>query len=289
MTYDKLLSAAIRAAVSAGIAVLDIYHTDFSVETKADNSPLTRADRISHGLIEKDLAEYNIPILSEEGRQIPYTIRKHWGLLWLVDPLDGTKEFVKRNGAFTINIALIEKNTPVIGVIYVPVSGVLFYAAKDVGAYRLDRAISIIDATAQSDFVLSGVLGESVPLPVSPDQNAVLTIVGSRSHGSAEFDRFTEFMRSRQGEITLMPAGSSVKFCLTAEGSADLYPRFGATMEWDTAAGQAIVENAGMRVLDVKTGENIYYNKESLLNPWFIAGKKAALSLIHEVEFSLAK
>lgn len=283
MSLEELCTATILAAIEAGKATLDIYHTDFPVERKADDSPLTRADRLSHEIIEQSLAPCHIPLLSEEGRQIPYDTRKKWDQLWLVDPLDGTKEFIKKNGEFTVNIALIRKNRPVLGVIYVPASDRLFFAAQGAGAYALDHAASIVNFAGQSDNLqnaFTAIVKKSIRLPASLKQNPTLTIAGSRSHGSDEFDRFAESIRRKTGGIKLTPAGSSLKFCLVAQGSADLYPRFGPTMEWDTAAGQAIVENAGMQVLDLKTGKPLCYNKENMLNPWFVAGKNAALSLI---------
>jgi 3'(2'), 5'-bisphosphate nucleotidase len=282
MSLEKLCTAAIPAAIEAGKATLDIYHTDFPVERKDDDSPVTRADRLSHDIIEKSLAPWRIPMLSEEGKQIPYDTRKTWDLLWMVDPLDGTKEFIKKNGEFTVNIALIRKSRPVLGVIYVPVYDRLFFAAQNVGAYALDHAASVVNFAGQPQNLQNAftvIIKKSIRLPASRKQNPTLTIVGSRSHGTDEFDRFAESIRRKTGEIKLTSAGSSVKFCLVAEGSADIYPRFGSTMEWDTAAGQAIVENAGMRVLDAKTGAPLRYNKEYLLNPWFIAGKETVLSL----------
>jgi 3'(2'), 5'-bisphosphate nucleotidase len=287
MTFEKLLLGAIHAAVEAGKAVLVIYRADFSVEYKADDSPLTLADRNSHDIIKGVLAGFGLPLLSEEGKQIPYRIRKSWDSFWLVDPLDGTKEFIKRNGEFTVNIALIQNSGPVLGVVYVPVSDRLFYAARGIGAYAIDHAATIIGRVDQLDDenrALKMLMDKSVRLPAEAAQNSILTIVGSRSHGSAEFDRFIDHMRERYGQIKLASAGSSVKFCMTAEGVADIYPRFGPTMEWDTAAGQAIIENAGMCVLDIKSGLSLRYNKENLLNPWFLAGKNAVLSSFKRLE-----
>jgi 3'(2'), 5'-bisphosphate nucleotidase len=285
MAYDTLLTTAIHCAVAAGEAALAIYHTDFAIERKADDSPVTRADRLSHDIIEQSLGTFHIPLLSEEGKLIPYGVRKAWDLLWMVDPLDGTKEFISRNGEFTVNIALIKENKPVLGVIYVPAADRLIFAAQGLGAYALTHAEPIVNNAGQLDDkknTLAVLMDKSTRLPSIPAQNAVLTIVGSRSHGSAEFDAFIASMREELGEVKLTPAGSSVKFCLVAEGAADIYPRFGSTMEWDTAAGQAIVENAGMHVVDLKTGVPLHYNKENLLNPWFVAGKTTVLHLPRE-------
>ncbi|MEE9259605.1 MAG: 3'(2'),5'-bisphosphate nucleotidase CysQ, partial [Candidatus Scalindua sediminis] len=207
-----------------------------------------------------------LPILSEEGRDIPFDQRKGWEYFWLVDPLDGTKEFIKRNGEFTVNIALIHKNNPVLGVIYVPVKDTYYFAATSIGAYKLTNTKIVTGKLSMKEL-----LDKSQRLPISTnDKKASLTIIGSRSHATKEFLEFIEHIKEKHGEVELISAGSSLKFCLVAEGIADVYPRFGPTMEWDTAAGQAIVEQIEGRVVDIQTKEPLRYNKRNLLNPFFI-------------------
>ena len=239
----------VEIAKQAGIAILEIYEKDFSVNYKDDKSPLTEADIASHNIIINALKKYGYPILSEEAANIPYTERAKWHYYWLVDPLDGTKEFVKRNGEFTVNIALLKDNKPVLGVIYVPVKNISFYAKQGEGAYKIDN-------------------GEQ-KLPIDYKRKK-FTVVASRSHFSDATKKYVEKLEKQYGEIELISAGSSLKFCLVAEGKADVYPRFAPTMEWDTAAAHAIVNEAGKKVLDWKTKEDIPYNKENLRNGWFI-------------------
>jgi len=259
MTVDpgELLTPAIAAAREAGNAVMEVYASDFAVEHKDDKSPLTLADKRSHEIIVKRLSNITgktIPILSEEGRGIPYEERKNWDYFWLVDPLDGTKEFIKRNGEFTVNIALIQGHRPVLGVIYVPVTETLYYAREGAGAYKESK-------------------GSTIKLPELQTRGR-FTIVGSRSHATPELAAFVEEMKKNHGEVDFISAGSSLKFCLVAEGKADVYPRLGPTMEWDTAAGQAIAEQAGVSVIDRETKRPLVYNKPNLLNPWFTVNRR---------------
>ena len=270
--YDKLILTAILAAKRAGEAILDVYGSDFTVEQKDDKSPLTLADKRSNEIIENVLEQTvtvnnsTVPILSEEGKETSYEERKKWEYFWLVDPLDGTKEFIKRNGEFTVNIALIHKNNPVLGVIYVPVKDTFYFAAIDIGAYKLTNSKIVTGKLSMKEL-----LDKSQRLPISiNDKKASLTIIGSRSHATKEFSEFIEHIKEKHGEVELVSAGSSLKFCLVAEGIADVYPRFGPTMEWDTAAGQAIVEQVEGRVIDIQTKEPLRYNKRNLLNPFFI-------------------
>jgi 3'(2'), 5'-bisphosphate nucleotidase len=279
MQHTQLILTALLAAKRAGEAILEVYNSDFAVERKDDNSPLTLADKRSHEIIMDDLRKtvaiknskhthnnLTLPILSEEGRDIPYDERKVWGYFWLVDPLDGTKEFIKRNGEFTVNIALIHKNNPVLGVIYVPVKDTFYFAATSIGAYKLTNTKIVTGKLSMKEL-----LDKSQRLPISTnDKKASLTIIGSRSHATKEFSEFIEHMKEKHGEVELISAGSSLKFCLVAEGIADVYPRFGPTMEWDTAAGQVIVEQVEGRVIDIQTKEPLRYNKRNLLNPFFI-------------------
>ena len=259
------LTTAITAALQAGKAILEIYHSGaFDIEIKGDNSPLTRADTASHNVIMSYLEPTDIPVLSEEGRDISYQERKDWKQLWIVDPIDGTKEFIKRNGEFTVNIALIENQKPIIGVIYVPVTGELYFSRKELGAFKV--------AVNLEDFDLKALLLKANILPLQREDNT-FTIVASRSHMSPETETYVQEMRDIHREVKLISKGSSLKLCMVAEGTANCYPRFAPTMEWDTAAGQAICEHAGFQVIDWDTKKNMLYNREELLNNWFIVSK----------------
>ena len=245
-----LLGPVTALATAAGARILDIYGTAFQVDEKEDNSPLTTADLASHRTIVAGLQQLTpeIPVLSEESAGTPFAGRSGWRRFWLVDPLDGTKEFIKRNGEFTVNIALIEGHEPVLGVVQIPVKGLCYFAARGQGAFRQE-------AGQAAERIAVSRLG---PGPVR--------VVGSRSHGGKSLEEFV----ARLGEHTLVAIGSALKFCLVAEGKADIYPRLGLTSEWDTAAAQCIVEAAGGRVIAV-SGERLAYNaKESLLNPYFL-------------------
>ena len=239
-------------ARQAGAAIMDVYQRDHQVEIKADASPLTVADRLSHEVIVAGLKTLtpDIPVLSEEGRDIPYTERQSWETFWLVDPLDGTKEFIKRNGEFTVNLALIEKTRPILGIIFVPAQNDCYFGIKGRGAWRQHGDEPVVSINVSK-----------------PDKKSGLTVVASRSHPSPELEDYL----IKQPVKRTISVGSSLKFCAVAEGRADLYPRFGPTMEWDTAAGQAIVEAAGGHVRTME-GRSLVYNKSSLLNPHFIVG-----------------
>jgi 3'(2'), 5'-bisphosphate nucleotidase len=269
--YDKLILTTILASKRAGEAILDVYDSDFAVEQKNDKSPLTLADKRSHEIIENVLEQTvtvnnsTVPILSEEGKETPYDERKKWEYFWLVDPLDGTKEFVKRNGEFTVNIALIHKHKPVLGVIYIPVKDVFYFAALNIGAYKLENSEILND-----DLSIKELIDKSLRLPLNNNNKTSLTVIGSRSHTSEEFSEFVRRLNEKYENVEFISSGSSLKLCLVAEGVADVYPRFGPTMEWDTAAGQAIVEQANGTVKDTQTNEPLSYNKNNLLNPFFI-------------------
>ena len=261
MSQD-LLKIAISAALEAAKEILKIYHSDdFEVKLKSDDSPLTKADLVSHQLIESYLKPTTIPILSEEGKDISYDERKDWAQLWIVDPIDGTKEFIKRNGEFTVNIALIENQRPILGVVYAPVINELYFSSKELGGFKVS-----VDLT---DFDVNNLIDSAVKLPLSREDKTY-TIVASRSHLSDETVDFIEELKKEKGHVHLISKGSSLKLCLVAEGSADCYPRFAPTMEWDTAAGQAICEHAGFRVIDWETKEDLLYNRPKLLNNWFV-------------------
>lgn len=280
-----LLDIAIRASLAAGRDILSIYNdpaADFGIERKADNSPLTRADKAAHQRIMSFLEPTGIPVLSEEGAHLPYEERRHWQRLWIVDPLDGTKEFIKRNGEFTVNIALVENSTPVLGVIYKPAASrgkgtipsregrgeasALYYGIVGTGAW-----LTYIDSTASiDDAALRAALERSKALPLTGEGPRPFMCVASRSHLSPETEAFINNLRREHPDLELVSSGSSLKICLVAEGKADIYPRHAPTMEWDTAAGHAIAIAAGHEMVDATTGKTLTYNKEDLHNPWFI-------------------
>jgi len=238
-------------ARDAGNAIMKIYgEDDFAVEYKSDESPLTAADKASHQVIVTGLEKHfpDIPILSEEGADISYAERKNWQRFWLVDPLDGTKEFIKRNGEFTVNIALIQEGRPVIGVVYVPVQDKMYFGSSEGGCWTQE----------------AGDKPQQIQVR-QPDHEAGLTVVMSRSHPSPELEEYLKGVKIAEA----LPVGSSLKLCVVAEGLADIYPRLGPTMEWDTAAGHAVAEAAGAKVMTPE-GVPLVYNKENLLNPYFI-------------------
>ena len=259
---NSLIQSAIKASISGGREILKVYEEDFDVEIKEDNSPLTKADRNANSEIERILEGTQLPILSEEGKSMEYEDRKAWEYFWMVDPLDGTKEFIKRNGEFTVNIALIHKEQTIAGVIFVPVKKWLYVGIPGLGSFKL-----LLEELVDVD--LNEVLNESNRLPID-QANHVYTVVGSRSHMSPETQEFIDRVKIEKGEVEIASMGSSLKICLVAEGKADVYPRFAPTMEWDTAAGHAIAKCAGKNISDYKTGEEMRYNKENLLNNWFI-------------------
>lgn len=262
---SEWLAIALNASIEAGRAIMKIYAQPFDVNFKEDNSPLTIADQNADDIICNYLSSTNIPILSEEGAKHNYEIRKDWKLCWIVDPLDGTKEFIKKNGEFTVNIALVENGHPVLGVIYTPVQDVLHFAAKGIGSFRLEKASEI---KSTEDFLK---LAKRLPLQLPP---TTFTIVGSRSHASPETNAYVEEQKLIHGEIDFVAAGSSLKFCLLAEGKAHVYPRFAPTMEWDTAAGQAVLEAAGGTLVEWPSKKPMLYNRKELLNSWFLAEAK---------------
>ena len=241
----------VTIAKEAGKAIMQVYKQDFEVEYKQDNSPLTLADKKANNIIEDGLNQLsvNFPILSEEGNDIPYEDRKHWEYFWLIDPLDGTKEFVKRNGEFTVNIAFIDNHTPTLGVVYCPVKEIMYSAAEGLGAFK----------TMPGE--------ERKSIHCTPSIKAPIRVVGSRSHGG---DALVNIFNNI-GTFELITMGSSLKICLVAEGAADIYPRLGLTSEWDTAAAHAIVLAAGGQLTLTDQTPLTYNTKDSLLNPYFLA------------------
>ena len=256
------LKLAIEAALEAGKRIIEIYNSnDFEVKLKSDQSPLTIADTESHNIILQYLTKTKIPILSEEGKNIPYSKRENWNKLWIVDPIDGTKEFIKKNGEFTVNIALIENQVPIIGVIYAPILKDLYFSHIDIGSFKVKVNIE--------DYDVNNLIEKAKKLPLERKDNTY-TIVASRSHMSKDTEEFISLAKKNHRKINLISKGSSLKLCMVAEGSADCYPRFAPTMEWDTAAGQAICEHAGFKVVDLKSKKRMLYNRKELLNNWFL-------------------
>lgn len=264
----EFLRAAIPAAIEAGKAIMEIYARpteEWDVESKSDDSPLTLADRTANNIIVNQLQKTGLPILSEEGMHAPYESRKEWKELFIVDPLDGTKEFIKRNGEFTVNIAYVNEQEPVGGVIYVPLTHTLFFGMQGFGSFKVGDV-----TTAKNNEVQ--LIRSAVRLPMEMERKNFV-IVASRSHLSVETQAFIDDLCRQHGSVEIISAGSSLKLCRVAEGSADIYPRLAPTMEWDTAAGDAIVRAAGMRVCDAVSGKPLVYNKPDLHNPYFIVSK----------------
>jgi 3'(2'), 5'-bisphosphate nucleotidase len=255
-----MIDLIVKASQEASKKILEIYAQDFEVFEKSDASPLTLADQMAHNVIVSYLEQTDYPILSEEGRSMSYDERKSWNTFWLVDPLDGTKEFVKKNGEFTVNIALIKNGVPVLGVVYAPVLNQLYIGGEEIGAYK-------IALTSHDEFSMT-MLNESNRIPGKLPET--FTIVASKSHHSPETEAFVNEMRVKHGEVEFVSMGSSLKLCLVAEGAAHIYPRLAPTMEWDTAAGQAVCLAADKRVYRHDNGEDLIYNKENLLNPFFV-------------------
>lgn len=269
MDYTSLLKLAINASIIAGNEILKVYDTNFFVEIKADETPVTAADKAASNSIIKNLAASNIPVLSEEDEQFPYSKRKNWERIWIVDPLDGTKEFVKRNGEFTVNISLVENQQPVIGVIYCPVFKDLYYACKGVGSFKVDKhdVLAILNSPQN---IIDELMANAKKMPLqSLPKN--YTIIASRSHLSKELYAHIDKHKLEGKIIDTINVGSSVKMCWVAEGKAHEYPRFGTTMEWDTASGQCILEQAGGQLIDLETKLPMLYNREYLKNQNFIA------------------
>lgn len=248
INLKELTSLAKEASLAAGKTILEIYNSaDFGVEIKGDNSPLTKADQAAHQEIVSYLEKTELPILSEEGKDIPYEVRKDWDYFWMVDPLDGTKEFIKKNGEFTVNIALIYRGKPILGVVYAPVLEWLYWGNQEEGAWKQEFD--------NSPFQLKKL-----------EDSEVKTIVASRSHLSPETQEFID----QYPGVEVISMGSSLKFMLVAEGKAQIYPRFAPTMEWDTAAAQGVILAYGGAIIKWPENNPLIYNKEDLLNPWFV-------------------
>ncbi len=249
------LQQVVDIAIDAGREILEVYASEFEVETKADGSPLTQADRRAHELIHKRLRQLDpdIPVLSEESGAKAFARRREWNRFWLVDPLDGTKGFVKRNDEFTVNIALIEGNSPMMGVVHAPVTGVSYYTVAGARAFKV------------------GAERKPVPIRVKKFNREKAIMVASHSHISAVVEAYRARLADKAEQVEIVSLGSALKICLVAEGLVDIYPRLGPTSEWDTAAAHCVLESAGGSVTTL-SGATLQYNKESLLNPWFLAG-----------------
>lgn len=265
MNYQNVsLRPIIEIAIRAGKEVMQVYRSDFTVESKNDRSPITEADRKANKIIIEGLKALHpdIPFISEETKQTGYSERQNWNLLWLIDPIDGTKEFVKRNGEFTVNIALVENAVPVLGVVLAPAKNIGYAALRGTGAFKFQPG----DDPGFSERTL-------VPLPDKHTHYKNLEkvrVVTSRSHLTPETTRFIRNLEKDNKKVEVIASGSSLKICLVAEGAADVYPRFGPTMEWDTAAAHAIALLANRRLLNTQTHQPLTYNKPDLKNPYFI-------------------
>ena len=259
----QLIDKAINAALFAGIKIREVYSLpDFDVQLKDDQTPVTIADRQAHDEIIEKLKDTGLPVLSEEGIHLSYKDRKNWDLFWLVDPLDGTKEFIKRNDEFTVNIALIQNCQPIAGVIYAPATGELYVGIPGIGAFKL------LNPDENCNFLSMQFSGIKLPKETNPNEFVVAV---SRSHMNHETEEYIKNLRKKHESIRLTNKGSSLKMCMIAEGTASIYPKLGTTMEWDTAAGHAILKAVGKNIFlpDLKT--ELTYNKENLQNPHFIA------------------
>jgi 3'(2'), 5'-bisphosphate nucleotidase len=266
---SELLPRVVALAEKAGAEILGVYRAPetWEVQAKADQSPLTQADLAAHRVLTEGLGVLtpHWPVLSEESAEVPYGQRQRWQRFWMVDPLDGTKEFLQRNDEFTVNVALIEQGEPLLGVVLLPAQGLTYAAARGAGAFRIAAG------------------GQPEPIRTQPYRGGPLRVVVSRSHAGAETEQFLGRLRARYGELETLAFGSALKLCRIAEGSAHLYPRLGPTMEWDVAAAQCVLEQAGGVVGDLQ-GRRLHYNKPDLHNPWFVAASDSKLLLDHERE-----
>jgi 3'(2'), 5'-bisphosphate nucleotidase len=265
---DYLLVKAYNAAVRAGARILEVYRSgDFSTRLKSDNTPTTLADREAHNTIKTYLGQTRIPLMSEEGRDLLFEERGGWDLYWLVDPLDGTREFIRQEShQFSVNIALMVDNEPFFGVVYMPSFERMYFSDPERGAFVRERVVP----DEQAEFTVAGIFAGARQLPLAEGPNEPLRVVVSRTSTSPETDRFVEGLRERYGTLEVVPTGSSYKFCLVAEGAADLYVRGTHSFEWDTAAAQAVASAAGARTVDLGGNAPLKYNKQDLTQPFFV-------------------
>lgn len=263
-TNKELLTLSVELSLKAGREIMEVYqnHQEMEVELKTDNTPVTEADKRAHNTIVESLMGTNIPIISEEGDLPSYKERRDWHRFWLIDPLDGTKEFIKRNGDFTVNIALIEEGKPLLGVVYTPVHKTVYFAEVGFGSWRTTEIT--VDTFCQE---LLWENAESLPVK---QEHSPYTVLLSRSHMTEETYQWVEEKKNEEPSLTTKHAGSSLKSCIIAEGNAHIHPRLGNTMEWDTGAAHAVVLAAGKDIVNFHTGESLQYNTNNFVNPWFI-------------------
>jgi 3'(2'), 5'-bisphosphate nucleotidase len=288
---EDLLSCALLSAVLAGEKILEVYDTDFDIEYKDDDSPITLADKRAHEEIFSRLrtAFPDVPVVSEEGKKSAYEERKHYKRLWLVDPLDGTKDFIDKNGEFTVNIALVEETRPVLGVVHIPARDTVYYAA-DSGSWKAEGIRKILsemtDGQYDAGFFFEAISRVSRKLPLQKKKpRDGLVIMKSRFHTSDNTQRFIDMLERRFPDTGVVSSGSATKLCILAEGTGDVYPRLVPTMEWDTAAGDIILKNAGGCIIALDSPGGIRYNKRVLRNPGFVAvnGRMRGDALLHSL------
>jgi 3'(2'), 5'-bisphosphate nucleotidase len=265
---EYLVPKAFNAALRAGAAILEVYRRkgEFGIDLKRDLTPITEADRRAHAVIKEYLGPTHVPLLSEEGREMRFDERRDWDMFWLVDPLDGTKEFIKGNNEFTVNIALVVNNRPVVGIIYVPYYEKIYFCEKGHGSFMKHGVV----ADPEAEFSYEDVFAGAARLPLKSERNNPLRIAVSRSHKTGETEKYVAQMRTRFPDAVVVEQGSSYKFCMLAEGEIDYYPRTTNTYEWDTAAGEIILSDTGGTTKSLPELGKFAYNKESLLNPWFV-------------------
>lgn len=277
-TFAKLFKTAFKAAFNAGQRVLEIYNSDdFQVSMKSDNSPLSSADKEAHEIIKNTLVTSRIPILSEEGRDMQFEERKAWDILWMVDPLDGTRQLIQKRDEFTVNIALISEGNPLLGIIYAPAKNDIYFGIKDFGSYKM----KVSDKEIKS-FDMQEIIKSSVKLPSLSKNNDNYTILASYYHVNKETLEYIDEMRKKHPDVEVKKIGSSLKMCMLADGLGDVYVRCSSTYEWDTAAAQAILEGIGWRIRSLDDNQPLTYNKESLLNPYFICEKELATDSMNQ-------
>ncbi|MDR0419917.1 MAG: 3'(2'),5'-bisphosphate nucleotidase CysQ [Prevotellaceae bacterium] len=268
-SMKTLFTAAINAAIRAGAKIMEVYESgDFHIKAKSDLTPLTLADTLAHDEIKSYLAVTRIPVISEEGRSIDYDERSSWDLFWMVDPLDGTDEFINRTSDFTVNIALIQNGYPTLGIVFAPAHRRIYFAAKERGSYRKTDVLPDINA----NFDYQEMIENSIKLPITTN-NDRLTVVTSRLHISPDTSDYVNELKKQHHDIIVIRRGSSLKMCMLAVGKADIYPRLDTTWEWDTAASQIIAEEAGFSVHSFDDNMRLSYNKENMQNPWFVCKK----------------
>ncbi|MDR1552903.1 MAG: 3'(2'),5'-bisphosphate nucleotidase CysQ [Prevotellaceae bacterium] len=270
-SMKMLFTAAVNAAIRAGAKIMEVYESgDLHIKAKSDLTPLTHADTLAHDEIKLNLAVTRIPVISEEGRSIAYDERSSWDLFWMVDPLDGTDEFINRTRDFTVNIALIQNGYPTTGIVYAPAYKRIYFAAKERGSYRKEN----INPDINAHFTYEEMIENSTKLPILNTNSNHLTVVTSRLHISPDTSDYVNELRKKYSAINVIRRGSSLKMCMLAVGKADIYPRLDTTWEWDTAASQIIAEEAGFTVCSVEDETRLSYNKENMQNPWFVCKKQ---------------